>query len=347
MRYQSISSQRRKPNSLAFVFTASAALVLGIAGCAGGDDESAAPAATAEVVTTTTSTTTTTTLPAIGTPFQMDTVLSVSGISEIVGQGTLALTVAEEDGQVKLSIDGAVPVVDGETCQFCVATLELGPGAVAAADALFSNRPSDGVSAEMSGNLIGPMFPEDATLFIVAGDEGAVLEKEGAGFRLVEGDAWLVTDRGLIDPGYDAAAAPTTTAATTAASLPTYDEVVASYPSDVAFCFTEATVVAAEPGEPWTVELAGGTIVFAGGEAEFPCWGMQLVTQVPLQIDGSDLPAGSILAVSADSDPAAFAPVTLEGAPLIAEAGDFLMLIGSNEIVWSPPDGVVLVAVAP
>jgi len=279
----------------------------------------------------------------------MDTVLSVSGISEIVGQGTLALTAAEEDGQVKLSIDGAVPVVDGETCQFCVATLELGPGAVAAADSLFSNRPSDGVSAEMSGNLIGPMFPEDATLFIVAGDEGAILEKEGAGFRLVEGEAWLVTDRSLIDSGYDAQAASTTTAATTttAAPLPTYDEVVASYPSDVAFCFTEATIVAAEPGKPWTVELAGGTIVFAGGEAEFPCWGMQLVTQVPLQIDGSDLPAGSVLAVSADSDPAVFAPVTLEGAALIAEAGDFLMLIGSNEIVWSPPDGVVLVAVAP
>lgn len=141
----------------------------------------------------------TTTLPPIGTPFQMDTVLSVSGISEVVGQGTLAMTVSEEDGKVELLIDGTAPVVNGETCNFCMVTLELGPGAVAA-DTLFTNHPSEGVRAEVSLALIGPMFPDEATLFIVAGEQGAVLEKEGAGFRLVEGEAWLVTDRSLIAP---------------------------------------------------------------------------------------------------------------------------------------------------
>jgi len=189
--------QRRRMSS-AVVLLVTAALVLAVSACGGEDDNEAA--STEPTTATSTTSTTTTTVPPIGTPFETDTVLPVSGISEIVGSGSLEVTLSEEAGKVELSISGTVPVVNDETCMFCMNRLTLGPGAVAA-DTLFTNRSSQGVSVEVDMGVIGPTLPDSATQFIVAGDEGAVLEKVGGGFRLTSGQAWLVTDRSVIDPG--------------------------------------------------------------------------------------------------------------------------------------------------
>ncbi len=143
-------------------------------------------------------TTTTTTVPPIGIPFVQGEVLAVDGISEIVGDGTIRIDLADKPRRIAIAIDGTVPVVAGQTCEFCMGTLELGPEAVAATT-LFAGHDARGESVHMTVGLEGGMFPDDATQFIVAGVDGAVMEKVGAGYRLTEGAAWLVSDRSKID----------------------------------------------------------------------------------------------------------------------------------------------------
>jgi len=38
----------------------------------------------------------------------------------------------------------------------------------------------------------GPMLPENATVFITSGPDGATLKKKGKGFMLLEGEAYLL-----------------------------------------------------------------------------------------------------------------------------------------------------------
>ncbi len=250
------SIKRRRPRSAALIFYTVAALTVGLTAC-GGDAQTAtttAPAEAQAATTTAAPATTTTTLPPIGTPFEMDSVLSIPGISEIAGEGTLTVDMADEAGRIEISIDGTVPVVNGETCEFCMKTMELGPGAVAAVDSLFTDHPSQGVSVDMSVGLIGPTFPEGSSTFVVAGDAGATLAKEGAGFRLVEGAAWLCTDRSLIDPDYDASAAPATTTTTT---MPEPDNLILLTASDAELPI-KADVLAGE------MVLVSGTTARAG-----------------------------------------------------------------------------------
>ncbi len=210
-----------------FTLLMAGALAVSLGSCGGTvEGETASrttPAGTQPAPATTATTSPTTTIPPIGTPFEMDELVMVDGVSSIAGTGTLKVTLGEESGWVELSIDGSVPVVDGRTCEFCMETLELGPGAVVAAD-LFNDHEAQGTRVDLTVGLMGPMFPDGSSLFIVAGEEGAMLEKDGAGFRLTSGTAWLVTDRSLIDPDFGASA-PTSTA-TTSTTLPEPENLV-------------------------------------------------------------------------------------------------------------------------
>lgn len=156
------------------------ALAVVVAAC--GDDDAATTEAT-EAPTTTAATTTTTeappttstTLPPIGEPFTTDSVLEIEGSTDIEGDGTAEIRITE-DNKLLTSLNGRVPVVDGMTCPLCMRNQILGPG-------VRLELPLDG----------------GESVFIVVGEEGATLEKVGAGYRLVAGESWLVTDPSALE----------------------------------------------------------------------------------------------------------------------------------------------------
>ena len=157
-----------------------AVLMVAVAACGDDDatptDATEAPTTTVAATTTTDApTTTTTTLPPIGQPFTADAVLEIEGFTDIEGDGTAEIRITEDD-KLLTSLNGMVPVVDGMTCPLCMRNLILGPG----------------VRLEL------PLDSGDS-VFIVVGDEGATLEKVGSGYRLVSGEAWLVTDPSVLE----------------------------------------------------------------------------------------------------------------------------------------------------
>ena len=105
--------------------------------------------------------------------------MTVGCVTDIVGSGTASISLTD-DGKLRTSLNGTIPVVDGKTCHLCMDNLILGPGVV------------------LELPLSGPGFVEGDSVFIVVGDDGATLLKVGAGYRLIEGEAWLVTDPSLL-----------------------------------------------------------------------------------------------------------------------------------------------------
>jgi hypothetical protein len=125
-------------------------------------------------------------------------VLEVPSISDVVGEGEVLFAEGEEPGKLRIEIDGSIPIVEGYWCLCCVDTVRIEPN-LQVPTTLFLNDieaspgPGGAIPERMELQIVlsGPM-PEDATEFIVSGPEGATLAKEGRGFRLVEGEAYLL-----------------------------------------------------------------------------------------------------------------------------------------------------------
>lgn len=153
------------------------------AGCGGvsGDDGVEASIVDPTVVPTTLATTTT--QAPIGTPFTTEGALEVPGISDVVGSGSLIFTT--RDGQQLVEFQNvSVPAVDGKiVCPNCAGSIVMDSDVILSAETFHD--------PDYSGEI----------WYIVAGPEGATLDKVGAGFRLVEGSAFLVDDLSSIDSG--------------------------------------------------------------------------------------------------------------------------------------------------
>lgn len=128
--------------------------------------------------------------PGPGPAFELDTVMDIPGISAIVGEGSCIYSLADEPGKITITIDGTVPVVKGMTCWSCVNQITIGPN-LRIAISNFTEYASQGMSTTIDMSLVGPMI-EETESHILSGPDGAVLEKVGAGFRLVSGLAYFV-----------------------------------------------------------------------------------------------------------------------------------------------------------
>ena len=130
--------------------------------------------------------------------FSETEVLEVPSISAIVGEGQVLFAEGKEPGKLRVEIDGSVPIVEGYWCLCCVDTIQVEPN-LKVPTTLFLN---DIEAAPAPGGLIpermelhvvlSSPISDDATEFIVSGPEGATLAKEGQGFLLVEGEAYLL-----------------------------------------------------------------------------------------------------------------------------------------------------------
>ena len=130
--------------------------------------------------------------------FSETEVLEVPSISAIVGEGQVLFAEGEEPGKLRVEIDGSVPIVEGYWCLCCVDTIRVEPNlripttfflnAIEAAPA-----PGGLIPERMELHVVlSSPISDDATEFIVSGPEGATLAKEGQGFLLVEGEAYLL-----------------------------------------------------------------------------------------------------------------------------------------------------------
>jgi hypothetical protein len=108
-----------------------------------------------------------------------------------VGKGEVSFMKGEEPGKLRVEIDGTVPVVEGKMCLGCVDIIRIGPNLKVATDPWFTDREHEGESVTLNLALEGPILA-DATEFIVSGPDGVTLRKEGQGFLLVEGEAFLL-----------------------------------------------------------------------------------------------------------------------------------------------------------
>jgi hypothetical protein len=130
--------------------------------------------------------------------FSKEEVLEVPSISPIVGKGQVLIAEGEEPGKLRVEIDGSIPIVEGYWCLCCVDTIRIESN-LRVPTTLWGNiKASLGPGGEISERMelrhvvISAPIPSEATEFILSGPEGATLAKEGQGFRLVEGAAYLL-----------------------------------------------------------------------------------------------------------------------------------------------------------
>jgi hypothetical protein len=146
---------------------------------------------TPTLIPTSTPTPTAVPTPGPGPAFELDTVMDIPGISAIVGEGSCIYSLADEPGKITIAINGTVPVVKGMTCWFCMNQIIIGPN-LRVGISNFTEEPNQGASISLENmQLLGPMV-EETESHILSGPDGAVLEKVGAGFRLVSGLAYFV-----------------------------------------------------------------------------------------------------------------------------------------------------------
>ncbi len=132
-------------------------------------------------------------IPSDATLLTKEMVVPVPGISTHVANGEISFALGDETETLQITVTGHATVIDGKVCMFCFERTRLGPGAVVA-DTLFQDSDSPDPNAATLGvemNLTTTLYPEGAQLYLVAGPDGAELSKEGGGFRLRSGTAWL------------------------------------------------------------------------------------------------------------------------------------------------------------
>jgi hypothetical protein len=129
--------------------------------------------------------------------FLKDKVTEVASISPVVGKGEVRFEKGDREDTLKMKLIGVtIKSVDGRVCFACAKTIRIAPG-LKVAVSFFHNTGTidrEKVEDELSiedMTLVGSN-PEDSTEFIVAGKEGAILNKTNKGFMLLEGEAYLL-----------------------------------------------------------------------------------------------------------------------------------------------------------
>lgn len=127
-------------------------------------------------------------------------------------------------------------------------------------------------------------------LAIDVGEGGVTLK----GKDYAEGTRLIVNDAGTLTVSTTSVEA---TVETIRDDLPSYSEVIATYPPDADLCNTDATVIGGSDGS-WKVK---GTVSIRNGKFTYHCLGAKITLAIDTTWDdGNDYPAGTLLTVDAD-----------------------------------------------
>ena len=170
--------------------------------------------------------------------FSKSEVLEIPSISAVVGEGTALFAPGEAPGELRVEINGTVPIVQGNWCLCCLDTIRIEPNLQVPTTPFFVDEEAPAAPGGLVGEsmvmdlVLSSPIPDDSTAFIVSGPEGATLRKEGRGFLLVDGEAYFLqttiapaqvqgTDTPTATPSpLPAASTPTLGATDTPAALP-------------------------------------------------------------------------------------------------------------------------------
>ena len=83
----------------------------------------------------------------------------------------------------------------------------------------------------------------------------------------------------------------------THSSLPTYTQVVSTYPPGVELCRTEIAIEKVEPDGAWWIR---GDFEIRQGVKQIQCYGTRVTLEVAVTLDGKEYPAGTKLTVDKD-----------------------------------------------
>lgn len=126
-------------------------------------------------------------------PITKNSLTKIQSISSIVGEGEVKFSKAKKPEQITVKVSGTTPVINGKGCLFCVKTVTIEPNLQVPLFPFFFEIDQKGKSIQLTGlSLTGPAKSEKTTEFIVSGKSGAILQKEGNGFRLLKGNAYYL-----------------------------------------------------------------------------------------------------------------------------------------------------------
>ena len=86
-------------------------------------------------------------------------------------------------------------------------------------------------------------------------------------------------------------------------SIPTYSQVIQTYPPDVKLCKTECSIKGSTD-EQWLLEVEEGQagIEISNSQLQVQCYGTKVTLKIPLVIDGIDYPSDTKLTVDKDME---------------------------------------------
>ena len=134
------------------------------------------------------------------TPFLKNKKVTVPSISASVGEGKAIYTKGKNVNIVEVKLNGSVEVKNNKACYFCLKTSKIAPN-LKVPISLFKDsdmmfKTSYNFEEEFQ-NLENVLLSVDigkyvGNEFIVSGPKGATLLKDGKGFILVDGEAYLL-----------------------------------------------------------------------------------------------------------------------------------------------------------
>ncbi len=129
--------------------------------------------------------------------FSKEKVVEIDSISESVGKGEVFFKKGKKSNKLIGEVNGTVPVIEGgKWCPFCMELIRIAPNLKVPLTFFTDNpykqpKPFIVESVEFKAAVLDVPISSDATKFIVSGSKGATLKKEGRGFLLIEGEAYL------------------------------------------------------------------------------------------------------------------------------------------------------------
>lgn len=249
--------------------------------------------------------------------FTKDRALEILSVSSETTEGEIFIEKSDQAGKVEIRIPGRIKiqVKKGKISPFCFRSIHIGPKLRIPADLFGENDYKDpsghGYAVDhIEFNDLGLLKPikADAQEYVVSGDAGLALTKEGKTFTLVGGSGYFqsyASDTAVAKSAPDRPAAGEAAAGKAGAEkaaqtlgLPKYSEVLSTYPVGTALCATVADVMG---GDDKGLELSGN-VAMMNGKFAWKYYGTKLTVKAAVTLGGKTYQPGNKLTVDKNLD---------------------------------------------
>jgi hypothetical protein len=130
-------------------------------------------------------------------PITKDRVTGIQSISSTVGKGEVLFEQGKKPGMLKMTFKGvSIKTIKGKACFACAKTVKIAPNVKIDTSFFLDtgtiDRENVGKEFDVEDMTLDGTLSENAREFIMSGPQGATLRKVGKGFKLLEGEAYLL-----------------------------------------------------------------------------------------------------------------------------------------------------------